>query len=384
MPVRVFDDEELSALREVLNSGNLSSMSGTATAAFEEEFAKAVGARYGVAMNAAMSVLHGSVISAGAGAADEVICDPVCVFGAVAVMYNNAVPVFVDVSRTTWNMDPDLIEPKITERTKAIIVTHVCGLPAEMDRIMAVAKKHNLVVIEDCAHSLFATYKGKCTGTWGDIGSFSFQMSKQMALGDGGMGVTESEALAKALDLHAGAPTFYAVAHGLHYNYRMNEQTSAIGRVQLKRARGYVEGLIEVAHLYDAAVADCDWIDLQRGPADAVHTFHLWGATFRGDEKGVPLEDFKRVVQEEGAPVSVGYTNMPAYKHPLIAKRLGYGKGCPLDCPLYTGTGNRYPDGLCPNAEWVVPRMLLIHTFGPKDAHEQGAQKLRQAIERLA
>jgi len=384
MPVRVFDDEDLEAVKQVLRSGNLSSMGGQATPALEAAFAQAVGTRYGVAMNSAMSVLHSAVIAAGAGAGDEVICDPICVFGAVATMYNNAVPVFVDVNPVTWNMDPGLIEARITERTKAIIVTHVCGLPAEMDRIMAIAKRHRLTVIEDCAHSLFATYQGKFTGAWGDIGSFSFQMSKQLALGDGGMAVTNDEALAKTLGLNAGAPTFHAIAFGLHFNYRMNEQTAAIGLAQLKRARQYVEGLIEIAGLYDAAVAACDWIVLQRGPDDARHTFHLWGATFRGEERGMALEDFKRVLQEEGAPVSVGYTNMPAYKHPLIAQRLGYGRGCPLDCPLYVGENNRYQDGLCPCAQDIFPRILLAYTFGPKADHERNAANLRRVVERLA
>lgn len=384
MPVRVFDERELNAVKQVLDSGNLSSMGGRATAEFEKAFAEAVGVRYGVAMNSAMSVLHSAVMAAGAGAGDEVICDPVCVFGAVAVMYNNAIPVFVDVNPVTWNMDPDLIEAKVTERTKAIIVTHVCGLPAEMDRIMSVARKHDLLVIEDCAHSLFAAYKGKFTGAWGDIGSFSFQMSKQMALGDGGMAVTDNEDLAKTLDLNAGAPTFQAVGFGLHFNYRMNEQTAAIGLVQLERARGYVEGLIEVAALYDSAVQGCDWLVLQRGPDEARHTFHLWGATFRGEENGISRDDFVRVLKEEEAGLSLGYTNMPAYRHPLIAERLGYGKGCPLDCPLYTGDNNRYPEGLCPNAEYVVPRMLLAYPFGPKEEHQRRAEALRRVVERLS
>lgn len=384
MPVRVFDEKELTLLKEVLDSGNLSVLGGgKMTPRFEAAFAEALGARYGVAMNSAMSVLHSSVMTAGAGAGDEVLCDPVCVFGAVATMYNNAVPVFVDINPVTWNMDPDLIEEKITERTKALIVTHVWGLPAEMDRIVEVAHRHNLLVIEDCAHSLFATYKGKNTGTWGDIGSFSFQASKQLALGDGGMAITDSEELKNQLNLNAGAPTFAAVAYDLHWNYRMNEQTAAIGLAQLERARGYVDELIEIGHLYDAAVADCPWITLQRGPDEAVHTFHLWGATFQGEKVGLPLDDFKRVLQEEQASIHVGYTNMPAYKHPLIAQRLGYGRGCPLDCPHYTGTGNRYPDNLCPNAEYVLPRILMTGTFGPKDYHAANAERFRRAVERM-
>ena len=382
MPVRVFGDEELALLKEVLDSGKLSCLGGgTMTKRFEQEFADALGAKYGVAMNSAMSVLHASVQAAGAGAGDEVLCDPVCVFGAVATMYNNAVPVFVDVKRETWNMDPDCIEAKITERTKALIVTHVWGLPAEMDRIVEIAHEHDLVVIEDCAHSVFATYNGRNTGTCGDIGSFSFQMSKQLALGDGGMAVTSDEELRDRLNLNAGAPTFGAVAHDLHYNYRMTEQTAAIGIGQLHRARGYVDGLIENAGLYDAVINDCDWIDLQRGPAESVHTFHLWGATFKGDDAGVSLDDFKAALKEAGAGIGVGYTNMPAYRHPLLDKRLGYGRGCPLDCPLYEGTGNQYPDGLCPNTEWLMPRILYTGTFGPKEHHAANAEKLRKAIE---
>jgi dTDP-4-amino-4,6-dideoxygalactose transaminase len=341
-------------------------------------------------MNSAMSVLHASVAASGAGAGDEVICDPVCVFGAVATMYNNAVPVFVDVDPVTMNMNPDLIEEKITERTKALIVTHVWGLPAEMDRIVAVAHKHGLIVIEDCAHALFATFKGKHVGTWGDIGSFSFQMSKQMALGDGGMGVTDNEELAKALGLHSGAPTFHSVAHGLHWNYRMTEQTAAIGLVQLERARGYVQELIEVARLYDAAVGDCPWLTVQRASYEAdgckasAHTYHFWASVFWGDKHGIAMDDFKRVIQEESCSVGIGYTGMPAYKHPLLQNRLGYGRGCPLDCPFYAGNQNHYPDGLCPVAEEVIPRTVLVYTFSAKDYHERNAEALQRVVTRLS
>ncbi len=384
MPVRVFDEAELDLLRQVLESGQLSGMSGGKfTGQFEAAFADAVGARHAVAMNSAMSVLHGAVMAAGAGAGDEVLCDPVCVFGAVAVMYNNAIPVFVDIDPVTWNMRPELIEEHITERTKAIIVTHVWGLPAEMDRITEIAEKRDLVVIEDCAHSLFATYKGKQAGTWGDIGSFSFQMSKQLALGDGGMAVTDDEELAKALALNAGAPTFKAVAHDLHWNYRMTEQTAAIGLVQLERARDYVRELIEIGGLYDAAVEGFPFVSLQRGPKEAVHTFHLWGATFRGKTVGLSPDDLKRALQEEDCKLGVGYTNMPAYKHPVIADRMGYGKGCPLDCPRYEGSANQYPDGLCPEAEYVLPRIMAAGTFGPREFHEGNAERLRRALERV-
>jgi dTDP-4-amino-4,6-dideoxygalactose transaminase len=385
MPTRTFGARDLELVKQVLDSGQLSGLGGgQVTPRFEEAFAQAHGAKYGIAMNAAMSVLHASVIASGAGAGDEVLCDPVCVFGAVAVMYNNAVPVFVDINPVTWNLDPDLIEAKITDRTKALIVTHVCGLAAEMDRIMEVAHRHGLIVIEDCAHACLTDYKGRFCGAWGDIGSFSFQASKQMGLGDGGMAITSNEDLAKTLDLHAGAPTFMAVAHGLHYNYRITEPIAAIGLAQLEILPEYIEGLKRNAALFDAAVADCPWIALQRGPDGADHTFHLWGATFHGAERGITREEFAKALQEEGSGIGIGYTNMPAYKHPLIADRLGFGRGCPLDCPLYEGTGNQYPDGLCPEAEALFPKVMLGYPFQPYDNAAQQAEGLRRAWERLA
>jgi dTDP-4-amino-4,6-dideoxygalactose transaminase len=385
MPQRVFGERELELVKQVLDSGMLSGLGGgQLTPRFEREFAAAVGGKYAVAMNSAMSVLHSAVKVSGAGAGDEVLCDPVVVFGAVATMYNNAVPVFVDVDPATHNMNPDLIEARISERTKALIVTHLWGLPAEIDRIVEIAKRHNLFVIEDCAHSLFATYKGKQTGTWGDVGSFSFQMSKQLGLGDGGMAVTDSEKVRDDLALNAGAPTFQAVAHALHWNYRMTEATAAIGIAQLERAAGYIAGLQQMAKLYDEAVAGCEWIHVPRPGADSVHTYHLWAATFRGDEKGISLDEFRDALERHECGLGVGYTQMPAYKHPLIAQRLGYGRGCPLDCPLYAGKGNQYPEGLCPVTEDLVPRILLAYTFGDEAAHQQSAERLHQAIQSLS
>lgn len=384
MPTRIFGEREIDLFSEVMASGRLSCLGGgQMTARFEGAFAQAVGAKHAVAMNSAMSVLHASVAASGAGPGSEVICDPVCVFGAVAAMYHNAVPVFVDIDPVTMNMNPDLIEAKISERTRALIVTHVWGLPAEMDRIVAIAHRHGLVVIEDCAHALLATYKGKCAGTWGDIGSFSFQMSKQMALGDGGMGVTDNPELARALGLHGGAPTFSAVAHGLHWNYRMTEMTAAVGVAQLERAPGYMADLVAAADLYSAAVGDCPWLAVQRGPAGAQSTYHFWVAAFWGDRHGISREDFALVLKEEECQVGIGYTNMPAYRHPLLTDRNAYGRGCPLECPHYTGTGNRYPDGLCPVAEEVIPRMVLAYTFADRAYHERNAEALQRVVSRL-
>ena len=369
MPAREFGAEELKCLKQVLDSGHLSVLDGgKMQGRFERAFAKAHGAKYGVAMNCAMSVLHASLIAAGVGDGDEVICDPVCVFGALAVLYQRARPVFADCKPVTFNMDPEQIEDKITRRTKAIIVTHMGGLPAEMDRIMPIARRHKVVVIEDCAHAFLATYKGKSAGAWGDIGSFSFQASKQLALGDGGMAITNNRRLADALGLHAGAPTFMSVAHGLHYNYRMNEQTAAIGLAQMPKIRRAVRELAKIGKMWDAAIEDCPWVIAQRGPEGAESTYHLWVATFEGAKRGISRKRFREALARHGVPFSVGYTNRAAYQHPVFAQVFPKGT---------------YPRGLCPNAERMVPRIVLGYPMVPMDEARRAADALRATVEEL-
>jgi len=370
MPVRRFGAEELRLLKEVLASGRLSVLGGgQMQGRFERAFAAAHGARHAVAMNSAMSVLHASMMVAGVGPGDEVLCDPVCVFGAQAVLYERGTPVFVDCQPVTFNMDPAQLEDKITERTKALIVTHVGGLPAEMDRIVPIARKHKLLVVEDAAHAFVATYKGRHAGTWGDIGSFSFQMSKQLGLGDGGMALTNRQRLAAALALHAGAPTFKSVAHGVHHNYRMNEQTAAIGLAQLPKIRKAVAELIRIGELWDAAIADCPWLIAQRGPEGAQSTYHLWLATFEGARRGISRKRFVECLRQHGAPFNVGYTRRAAYQHPVFRKR--FPKGA-------------YPRGLCPNAEHMVPRMVMGYTMVPLESARRAADALRAVIDELS
>ncbi|PKO23890.1 MAG: hypothetical protein CVU38_01715 [Chloroflexi bacterium HGW-Chloroflexi-1] len=377
MAERIYGEREQELLREVLASGKLGALGGKFTPRFEEEFARTIGTEYGVAMNCAMSVLHSAVICAGAGAGDEVICDPVFIFGALAVLYNNALPRFVDIHPVTHNMDPDKLEEAIDERTKAVIVTHAWGLPAEIDRIVDIAHRHGLLVIEDCAHSILATYKGRCTGSWGDIGSFSFQASKQMSLGDGGMATTNNAELAKKLDLNAGAPTFQAVAYGLHYNYRMNELTSAVGIAQLERLPEFIEGLQKNAACYNQAIAGCKWLAPQQMPG-TVHTYHYWAATFEGEKQGLSLSEFTEALKEANLPIAVGYTQLPAYRHPVIKERLAHA----FNCKNYPETVD-YPDGICPIAERVIPRMVLAGTVAPEEQVKENAEKFHQLIKKI-
>lgn len=379
--IRNYGAREEKYLKEVLASGKLSSLAGGPfTPRFEKGFAKLNGSRHAVAMNTCMSALHAALICAGAGAGDEVICDSEFIFGAMAVLYTGAIPVFVDIDPITHNMNPDLIEPAVTERTKAIIVTHAWGLPAEMDEITAIAQKHKLLVIEDCAEAVLATYKGKCTGNWGDIGCFSFQSSKQLSLGDGGMAVTNDGKLYKELGKHAGAPTFLSVAYSLDYNYRITEQTAAIGVAQLETLPKTIKLLTKNAGHYDQAVAGCKWLKLQRGPVGAVHTFYHWAATFCGEEYGIGLNDFKKAISRANiASVSVGYTQRPAYQHPLIEKRLAHA----FHCPANKGHSGRYTAGTCPVAERIIPRIVMGYVLETEESAKRDAEKIHNVIVKL-
>ncbi len=378
---RNYSGNDLAYLKQVLNSGHLSSiMGGTFVPRFEQAFALAVGAPHAVAMANCMCALHSAVLCAGAGPGSEVICDSEFVFGSLAVLYNSAIPVFADIDPVTHNLNPEAIEPLITDRTRALIVTHAWGLPAEMDRIIAIARRHKLLVIEDCAESLLASYRGRMTGAWGDIGCFSFQASKQLSTGDGGMATTATAELAAKLGEQAGAPTFLSVAHNLDYNYRMNDLTAAVGLAQLEVMPEFVAGLRRKAALFDRAVQGCPWIKLQRGPANAEHSFYHWAATLDESAGGPGLDGFKAAVKAAGfSSVSVGYTGMPAYKHPVISER----RATAFQAPENRGHSGRYDDGTCPAAERAVPRIILAYLVGHEETAKREADRLHALVTQL-
>lgn len=380
----VFDEADLQAVQRVLERGNLCSIgTGTESEQFEQEFAAEFGAPLGLTIVNAMAGLHAGVVAAGAGAGDEVICDPMVVFGALAVMYNNAVPVFADIERDSHLIDPASVEACVTERTRAILVTQLWGLMADMDRLQAIADKHGLLVIEDCSHAIYATYQGRYAGTVGDVGVFSFQQSKQMALGDGGMTVMKDPQVREVM---RQLTTFGTCPERLSWNYRMNEVVAAIGRVQLRRARGYVEACVRNAGLLNEAVAGFEAVlkpQANPDPAKRRHAYHIWAASFEGDRVGVSQEDFRRACEAAGVPVQLGYIGAPAYKQTTIRDQIGYGRDCPRGCPL----AQQHPDygqDLCPQAEDLMPRLLLWGTKGEAAGFQERGERLRAALEELS
>ncbi len=354
-----FDDEDLQACKRVLDSGTLCSIGGSEVPAFEEEFAAAMGSPLALAVVNAMAGLHCAVVASGADHGDEVIVDPMVTFAALGALYHHCRPVFCDVERDTHLMDATKLPELLTDRTRAIIVTQAWGLCADMDAINGFAREHGLLVVEDCAHAIFATYNGTYAGTLGDVGVYSFQQSKQMALGDGGMTCMKDEGVRTVMEEMI---TFGTVPARLGWNYRMNELVAAVGRVQLRRAPEYVRMCQRAAAHYNEAVAGCEWLVPQAGRPGRVNAYHIWTAIFEGEDQGISREQFTGACAEQGLSVRLGYIHRPAYAHEPIAQYLDEEPHCPV-------------------AEHLMPRLLMFGTGGDPQAHVVNAEKLAAVVD---
>ena len=370
----VIGEEEKQAVMEVLDSGQLSTFSasrqgflgGRKIQAFEAAFAEYHGIRHAIAVNSATSGLHAAVAACEVGPGDEVIVPPYTFTAtATAVLHHNAIPVFVDVDPVTFCMDPAQFDKAITPRTKAVIPVHLLGHPADMDAILAIARRHHLKVIEDCAQAPGARYKGRLVGTMGDCGVFSFQETKNMATGEGGMVITNDPDLAERARMirnHgeaviAGEPRKYLTST-IGWNYRMTEIEAAIGIVQLKKLNTLNRQRHELAAYLLDAMPDHPGLTYPLEPPQIDHVYHVFGMNYDETKTGPSRARFIAALLAEGIPVGPGYPR-PLYHNPLFQERLAYGKqGCPFTCHLYGGTVS-YAKGLCPVAEALCAQSAL-------------------------
>ena len=234
---------------------------GSEVASFEEEFAAYCGARHAMGVNSGTSALHLALLAAGVGPGDEVISVPFTfVATTAAIRYTSAKPVFVDIDPTTYNLNPREIEAKITERTKAILPVHLYGQPADMDPILAVARKHNLIVIEDAAQAHGAEYKGRRAGSLGDLAAFSFYPTKNLgACGEGGIVTTNNPEFARTVRLLRDWGTERKYHHALRgYNYRMEGIQAAVLRVKLRYLERWTEARRALAAMYTRLLVESD------------------------------------------------------------------------------------------------------------------------------
>ncbi|NQV08592.1 DegT/DnrJ/EryC1/StrS family aminotransferase, partial [Candidatus Woesearchaeota archaeon] len=251
----VLEGNELKYVTECVKTGWISS-AGKFVKKFEEKFSKYCDCKYGVAVSNGTTALHLALVALGIKKGDEVIV-PNFTFVATAnaVVYVGGVPVFVDADKETWNIDVDKIEEKITSKTKAIIPVNIYGHPCDMNKIMDIAKKHNLYVIEDCAESHGAEYNGEKTGSFGDISCFSFYGNKIITTGEGGMCVTNNKELAEKMSMlkdHGMKPERRYWHETIGFNYRMTNIQAAIGLAQLENINKFIETKRENTIIYNS------------------------------------------------------------------------------------------------------------------------------------
>lgn len=348
------DDADIEAVVKVLKSDYLTT--GPAVAAFEKKVADYVGAKYAVAVSNGTAALHVACLAAGIGEGDEVITTPIT-FAASAncVLYCGGTPVFADIDPDTYNISPEELESKITPQTKAIIPVHYTGQPCDMDAILKIARKHDLLVIEDGAHALGASYKGKKIGSIADMTCFSFHPVKPVTTGEGGMIVTDNEELYRKLVLYrshgitrdkdmmqqyeeqlhqSSDPALQEAADMLRgdvidpggwyyqqlelgYNYRITDISCALGASQMDKLDRFLERRRQIAKKYDEAFADIPQIKTPWQQEGCQSGWHLYMIQ--------TMERSRREVfdglRQAGIGVNVHY--IPVYRHPYY-QRNGY------------------------------------------------------------
>ena len=357
----VLGEEEIAAATEVIRAGNLCAQMGYQVEAFESEFAAYCGARFGVATSNGTTALHTALAACGVGVGDEVIVPPYTFLStATSVVMQNAIPVFADVEPDTLGLDPDEVRAKITPRTKAVIVVHMNGYPADMDGLMAVAEEHGLTVIEDCSHAHGAEYRACKVGTIGHLGAFSFQQKKNLSLGEGGIVITNDKELAsKARAFH----NFGQLP--LAYNFRMTELYGAIGRVRLRRLDELNAARIQNARYLDRELAGLPGLAPQMVRPGTKAVYYNYVIRYAEEELGIGRDRLVEAVRAEGIPLPLIY--YPLYRHRTFHDLDAYGHGCPFSCPFYDVPDDerpRYRDGMCPVAEDACDRWnidLKVH-----------------------
>lgn len=363
---RTLGDEEIALLGQVIRSGTLNSTRGTFVAAFEKQFAGWLGKKHVIACASGTAAVHCAIAALGLQPGDEVVTTPITDMGAlVPILYEGGVPVFADVDARTLNVTADTIRAQLTGRTKAIVATHLFGLPCELDAILQLARERNLPVIEDAAQAFGATWRGRKIGTHGTIAAFSLQQGKHITTGEGGLVATDDDALARKVFLFVNKAWGYGDAQPDHYfpalNYRLTELQGAVGQAQLPKLDGVVARRREVARALRAALAGVPGLHLPGDPAHGTHSY--WKFAFFVDAKVIPggAPALGRKMQADGVACAPRYIQKPAFEcalfrdwnaSPVTALPLQHNPRRSLPMPLFRR--ERYPGAVQALDEVIV------------------------------
>jgi perosamine synthetase len=323
--------EELELVRQVLETGTLFSPRGKFVARFEKEFAARYGMAHATACSSGSAAVHCAVAAINPDPGDEIITTPITDMGALtAILYQGAVPVFCDVDPDSYNVTAETIAKRITKRTRAVIVTHLFGIPCDMDPILDLCQKHGIPVIEDAAQAFDATYKGRPVGTMGAIGCFSFQQGKHMTTGEGGVVVTNDPALGRRMFLFVNKAWGYGDKAPDHYfmapNYRINEVTGAIALAQCAKLSGVVAKRRASAACFTSKIVDIPGIMPQKRPHQCDPVYWKYCVNVDEAKTGVGLMDIASRMKAAGIFTAPRYIGKPAFECQIFRDKVTFGK----------------------------------------------------------
>ncbi len=404
---RTMGDAERQAVIEVLDSDVLSAfiggagkffLGGAKVRAFERAWAGKYGFAHAISVNSWTSGLVATIGAVGIEPGDEVICTPYTMSAsATCALFYGGIPVFADIDPDTFCLDPRAVEACVTPRTRAIVVVHLFGYPAPMDEIMAVARRHGLRVIEDAAQAPGVFYKGRPVGAIGDLGGFSLNFHKHIHTGEGGMIVTNDDALARRCQLirnhgenAASGLEGAALSNVIGGNYRLSELHAAVGIAQLERLDGCLATRAQLAAHLGARLAKLPGLSVQRAPdPGGTHAHYVYPICYDAAATGLSRNAFVRaVLAEMPAPdgfestaLTEGYVQ-PLYLNPIYQQRIAIGtKGFPFNCN--PGVTYHYRPGLCPVAERMYERELILTPLVREPLTTADMDDLADAMEKV-
>lgn len=398
--------EEKSAALRVLDTDVLSGFVGAAgkffnggkeVVEFENLWAQTYGFEHAISVNSLTTGLQTAAGAVGIEPGDEVICSPYSMSAsATSVLFYGGIPVFADLDPNRFTLDPVSIERNITSRTKAILVVHLFGYPADMDAIMKIAARHKLRVIEDAAQAPGVYYKGKPVGTIGDIGGFSLNFHKHIHTGEGGLLVTNNDELALRCRLIRNHGENATEAYGVEdisnmigSNYRFTELQAAIGIEQFKKLKGFLAHRAKLGHYLDNRLKSIPGLAIQQIESGSTHSYYMYPIRFDEEVVGVSRNRFLRAVAAElpkpkfwdTTPFAEGYVK-PLYLNALYQKKIAIGKkGFPFNSN--PGVTYDYPKGLCPVTEKLYEKELLLSPLVREGMGIEDIKDFADAIEKV-
>jgi dTDP-4-amino-4,6-dideoxygalactose transaminase len=327
---RTLGDEERRLLGEAIKSGTLTSTKGHLVASLEERFAATMGIQYALACNSGTAAIHAAVAAVDPEPGDEIITTPITDMGAITpILYQGAIPVFADVDPDTCNVTAETIAARLSERTRAIVVTHLFGNPCNMPAIMNLARQREIPVIEDCAQAYLAQSDGRWVGTWGDIGCFSLQQGKHITTGEGGLLTTDNPDLHRRMRLFINKAWGYGDERPDHYflalNYRMCELQGAVALAQLDKLADSVRQRVHMAELLSQRIEDIPGIAIPPVAENARHTY--WKYCLRVDQRSWEngTDGLGQQLRERGIANAPRYIKKPAFECQVIRDQRTFG-----------------------------------------------------------